>query len=274
MFKAIWNFFATMFTFGAGKINKASDVWNTDPTVIKEKYKQIMSETAGSIEEMQKALGIVIQLQDSQAKNLKEIHGEIEMLTKRKSAALAMANDRKNILEKSGLVGDALKDALNKDGEYLKCRTAFQDFTSTLESKNQEVGRLDTSVVELGNKIQDYKIRLQKMRAEMDNIKEEQSSTIADIQFAKQRKQIADMESGLQVGDKTSSMRAEIQELRQQAVGSAKAAEIYAGTDAKNIASEFDNYSEQKQAADAFDNLIFKDAQPTVNEQPVGLPEN
>ena len=139
--------------------------------------------------------------------------------------------------------------------EYVKCMTAFNDFTSTSAEKNEHIVELETDVNDLQSNISGHKVQLQQLVRDLDKLKEESAATVADIITAKEEEEIADMISGIS-NDRTSKELEEMRDLRQRQKAEARISREMAGTDTKRQEAEFLDYARTNVATDEFDKLI------------------
>ena len=137
MFRAIGRFFRAIGYMFTGKVNSAADSMSNNPTVISATFDKIIEEKKKRLNEYKDAISAMIAQEEGKKDKLSSLTEEIQKLEKLKSGAAARA---KQIADKYN--GDAT--AVRNDPEYLKCQSAFKDFTSTLVEKQQRATEIDT----------------------------------------------------------------------------------------------------------------------------------
>jgi predicted nucleic acid-binding Zn-ribbon protein len=248
MFKAIGRYFRALGYLLTGRISKATEVLNQNPAVISANYDRIIEEKRKRLNQYKDAISAMIAQEESKKEKLKSLTQEITKFEKLKAGAAAMA---KSLVDKYN--GDAA--AVKNDPEYLKCQSAFKDFSSTLAEMTQRAHELEEDLKTLVNNVTGHKNQITSLMRELEKIKEEKHDAVADILSAKEEKQIADMVTGIS-NDRTTEELRELREVRQKAAANARISRELAGTDAKRAESEFLEYAEASKADDEFDQLI------------------
>ena len=100
-----------------------------------------------------------------------------------------------------------------------------------------------------------HKTQLQTLLREIEKIKEEKHSTVAEILTAKEEREIADMLTGISK-DRTHEELQELRDVRDQAKATARVSREMAGVDAKRSESEFLEYAAAGESDSEFDKLI------------------
>ena len=146
-------------------------------------------------------------------------------------------------------------EAVKKDPEYLRCQTAFKDFSTTLTEKEQRVGGLETDIEILSKNIGDHKIQIQGLLRDLNKIKEEKHEAVAEVISAREEQQIADMVSGISE-DRTTQELNELRDMRRQVKAKARMSREMSGLDTKRDEEEFLSYANESVANNEFDALI------------------
>ncbi len=136
MFSAIGRFFRAIKYLFTGKVDAAADAISANPTVISATFDRVIADKKKRLNEYKDAISAMIAQEESKKERLSELSKEIEKLEKLKSGAAARA---KSLVDKYN--GDSV--AVKNDPEYLKCQSAFKDFSSTLDEKRQRASELD-----------------------------------------------------------------------------------------------------------------------------------
>lgn len=259
MFNAIGRFFRAIKYLITGKVDNAADALSKNPTVIKATYEKVIEEKKRRINEYKDAISSMIAQEESKKKRLEGLTEEIGKLEKLKSGAAARA---KAIVDKYN--GDIV--AVKNDPEYLKCQSAFKDFSSTLAEKQARASEIDDDLKQLITNVNGHKTQIQSLMRDLEKIKEEKHDAVADMLSANEEKQIADMVNGI-TNDKTTEELQRLREMRQKAVANARVSRELAGLDAKKAENEFLEYAQRNAADDEFDALIGISARKETSQQ-------
>jgi flagellar biosynthesis chaperone FliJ len=248
MFKAIGKYFRALGYLVTFRINKARETLDLNPGVMMASYENIIEEKRQRLSQYKDAISALIAQEESKKEKLRALTDEIGKLEKLKTGAAARA---KQIVDK--YAGDPA--AVKNDPEYLKCQSAFKDFSSTLAEKQKRVAELESDLKEMMSGISGHKIQIQALMRDLDKLKEEKHDAVADVLSAKEEKQIADMMTGLAT-DRTSEELRELRELRSKASANARVSRELAGMDSKKEENEFLEYAQNTEADSEFDQLI------------------
>ena len=248
MFKAIGRYFRALGYLLTGRVSKATEVLNSNPAVISANYDRIIEEKRKRLNQYKDAVSAMIAQEESKKEKLRAITEEVTKLEKLKAGAAAKA---KSLVEKYN--GDAV--AVKNDPEYIKCQSAFKDFSSTLAEKAQRAAELEEDLKALVNNVTGHKNQITSLMRELEKVKEEKHDAVADILSSQEEKQIADMVTGIS-NDRTSEELRDLREIRQKAAANARISRELAGTDAKRAENEFLEYAQASETDNEFDQLI------------------
>ena len=258
MFKAIGRFFRAIGYMFTGKVNSAADSISNNPTVISATYEKVIEEKKRRVNEYKDAISAMIAQEESKKAKLSTITEEVQKLEKLKSGAAARA---KQLVDK--YQGDI--NAVKNDPEYLKCQSAYKDFSSTLIEKQKRASELEEDLKQLIANVGGHKVQIQSLMRDLDKLKEEKHDAVADILSATEEKQIADMVNGIS-NDRTNEELHRLRELRQKASANAKISRELAGMDTKKAEADFLEYAQKTAADDEFDALIGLSAKKESTE--------
>ncbi|MGN6548149.1 MAG: hypothetical protein ACTHK7_24145 [Aureliella sp.] len=248
MFKAVSRYFRALWYLMTFRVDKAGDTLRTNPGVVSANYDRIIEEKRQRLGQYKDAVSAMIAQEESKKEKLRELTEEIDKLEKLRSGAAAKA---KKLVEQHS--GDA--EAVKRDPEYLKCQSAFKDFSSTLAEKQKRATEIDEDLKQLVANVSGHKTQIQALMRDLDKLKEEKHDAVADILSANEERQIADMMTGL-ANDRTSEELRELRELRQKSAAGARVSRELAGLDTKRAEAEFMEYAQSSEADDEFDALI------------------
>ena len=258
MFRAIGRFFRAIGYLFTGKVNNSDDSMSNNPTVISATYDKVIEDKKRRLNEYKDAISAMIAQEESKKEKLSSLTEDVQKLEKLKSGAAARA---KQIADKYN--GDI--NLVKSDNEYLRCQSAYKDFTSTLVEKQQRAKEIEDDLKQLMTNVNGHKSQIQSLMRDLDKIKEEKHDAVADILSATEEKQIADMVNGIS-NDKTNEELHRLRELRTKASANAKISRELAGMDTRKAESEFLEYAQKTAADDEFDALIGLSAKKETTE--------
>ena len=264
MFKAIGRYFRALGYLLTGRVNKMSETLRQEPEVISATYDKIISEKKERINEYKDAIGKMVSQVEGKKQKVKNLTEEITKLEKLKAGALRVAQAKAKELG---------KEACATDPEYLKCKQAYSDFSSTLAEKKARCEDLEKDIEASIKNIDGHKIQIKSIIRDLEKIKEEKQDTIADVISAKEQQNIADMMSGLSE-DRSSEELAELRQLRNDAKAKAQVSSEIAGLDVKRDEAEFLNALQDSVADDEFTALMdFGESEEEKTEDKTGETE-
>ncbi len=268
MFKAVGKYFRAVWYLMTFRVDKASETLRMNPGVISANYDRVIEEKRSRLNQYKDAVSAMIAQEESKKEKLRAVTEEIGKLEKLRSGAAAKA---KSLVEKYN--GDV--NAVKNDPDYIKCQSAFKDFSSTLAEKQQRATEIDDDLKQLVANVSGHKTQIQSLMRDLDKLKEEKHDAVADVLSATEEKQIADMMTGLS-NDRTSEELRELREMRQKASANARISRELAGMDTKRAEAEFMEYAQTSDADDEFDALIGlskKETAAPAQQQDTQIPE-
>lgn len=248
MFKAIGRYVRALGYLLVGKVDRARQTLNTNPDVVRATFDRIIQEKKKRIHQYKDAVGAMIAQEEKKKSSLKRLTEEVTKLQKLRDGAAAMA---RKVVERHG--GNA--EAVKKDPEYAKCQAAFKDFSNTLSEKEERCAALEGDIGEITKNVGSHKVQLEGLLRELEKIKSEKHSTVAELMTSQEEKEIADMITGIS-NDRTNEELQELRDVRDQAKATARISREIAGTDAAKSEAEFMEYASKTVADDEFDQLI------------------
>lgn len=251
MFGAVFRWIKAVGYLMTGQIDSARRTLDTNPHVIRAKFDEIVKEKTARIHHYKQAVAGLIAQEEAKIQKIKDLTEEVGRLENLKAGALAKAKKRVDELQAQG----AAKEAIHKDEEYMKCLAAFNDFSSTLNEKQERITELEADVATYGDRIAEHKVQLQSLLREVDKVRSEAADMVADVITAKEEKDIADTLSGI-AQDGTAKELQRMRELRREVKAEARISKEMAGTDTRAQEAEFLEYARNSEAKDEFDALI------------------
>ncbi len=267
MLGAIAKYFKAVGYLFTGRVDQARKELSRNPHVVAATYDRVITEKTQRIHQYKDAVGRMIAQQEKKAARVRALSDEVNKLEQLKQGAAAKARIVVDKLKAQG----ASMETIKQDGEYLRCMTAFNDFTSTTEEKSAHITDLEGEVDELGNSINGHKVQLQQLLREIDKLKTESSEAVADMITSREEQEIADMISGISK-DRTSQELTELRDLRQEQKAQSRIAREMAGTDTLQQEAEFLDYARTSTATDEFDKLIGLAGTTDRTQEPAEAP--
>lgn len=276
MFKAVGRYFRAIGYLFTGRIDAARRAISTSPHVVNATFDQIIEDKRKSVHQYKDAIARLIVQHEAKMSKIKTLSDDINRLEQLKEGAAAKARTVVAEMKTKGMSLDDIKTS----EDYQTCMNAFNDFSTKINEKTEHIGGLEGDVKELDQTISGHKIQLQQMLREIENLKEEQATTVAEIITSKEEAELNDMLSGISA-DRTSRELSDMRQLREEMKAKAKVSKELAGTDTKVQEAEFIAYATKNKATNEFDQLIglageadaSEDAAPEQREGESKLPE-
>ena len=232
----------------AGRVDQARRAVSQDPAVVQATFDNIIQEKKKRIAQYKDAVGAMIAQEEKKKAALKRLTAEVERHRKLRDGAAAMA---RKLVEKHN--GDS--EAVRNDPDYIKCQSAFKDFSTTLNEKEERAAELESDIRTFESNIAGHKTQLQSLLREIEKLSTEKHETVAEILTSKEEREIADMLSGISQ-DKTNEELQELRDIRDNAKATARISREIAGVDAQRSEEEFLEYAAQSTVDSEFEALI------------------
>ena len=265
MFKSIGRYFRALGYLVTGRIDAARRAVSTSPHVVNATFDQIIEDKRKRVHQYKDAIARLIVQHEQKMSKIKSLSDEVNRLEQLKEGAAAKARTVVAEMKAKGAPIEAIKAG----ADYQTCMNAFNDFSTKINEKTDHIGELEGDVKELDATISGHKIQLQQMLREIDSLKEEQATTVAEIITAKEEAELNDMLSGISA-DRTSRELSDMRQIRDEMKAKAKVSKELAGTDTKVQEAEFIEYATKNKASNEFDQLIglAEQADTTASDTP------
>ncbi len=251
MFRAMGRWIKALGYLVTGQLDAARRTLDTNPHVVRAKYDEIITAKLSSIHQYKQAVAGLIAQKENKVSKVKTLTEAVEKLERLKAGSLAKA---KQTVEKMQAAGKTM-DEIKKDEDYLRCLSAFNDFSSTLSEKQDRITELEKDVGEYSDRVGEHKVQLQSLMRDIEGLRAESHDAVAEMITAKEEKEIADTLSGI-AKDGTSEELQRMRQLRQEIKAEATISKELAGTDTKVQEAEFLEFARQSTSANEFDALI------------------
>lgn len=251
MFRAVGRWIKAVGYLLTGQIDAARRTLDTNPHVVRAKYDEIITAKLSSIHQYKQAVAGLIAQKENKVSKVKTLTEEVEKLERLKAGSLAKA---KQTVEKLKAAGKPMEE-IKHDEDYLRCLSAFNDFSSTLTEKQDRIAELEKDVEEYSQRVGEHKVQLQSLMRDIEGLRAESHDAVAEMITAKEEKEIADTLSGI-AKDGTSEELQRMRQLRQEIKAEATISKELAGTDTKVQEAEFLEFARQSTTTNEFDALI------------------
>ncbi len=279
MFGAMMRWLKAVGYLLTGRIDAARRTLDTNPHVVRAKFDEIIGDKTARIQQYKQAVATLIAQQENKIAKVKSLTEECRKLENLKAGSLAKAKQRVANLQR----GNLAKEKIQQDEDYLKCLSAYNDFSSTLAEKQARIEELEEDIHQYGTRIGEHKVQLQELVREIEKVRAEAADTVADIITAGEEKEIADTLAGI-AEDGTAQELQRLRQLRQEMKAEARISGELAGTDTKAQEAEFLEYARRSSASDEFEALVglagetdtaavAKKETPAKEGESPGLPE-
>jgi phage shock protein A len=234
-----------------GRIDAARKELSRNPYAVRANFDRIIEEKTKRIQQYKEAVAGMIAQQEKKINKVKQLSNDLNKMETLKEGAAAKA---RSVVEENKAKGLSMEEIKSHE-DYMKCLSAFNDFSHTIEEKSSHVTELEGDVTEIGSNIKNHKIQLQELLRDIDKLKDEASATVADMITAKEEENIANIIAGISE-DRTSKELQEMRDLRVEGKAKARISRELAGTDTKQQEAEFLEYARANASTDEFDKLI------------------
>jgi len=248
MFRAIARCLRAVGYLLIGRIDAAPAATTTSPDPVGAAFDRILEEKKRRIQQYKDAMaGMIVQNERKEAE-LKRQSEEVARLETLRAAAAALA--RKVVDRHGGNI-----EAVKNDPDYLKSRTAYSDFSSTLHEMGARIAALEEDVKGLHNTLQGHKVQLQLLLSDLEQIGQEKHETLADLITACEERELADLLAGIsehRIAKDLEKMR----DLRDNARARSRVLRDLAGLDVPPAEEELLDRAPRIQSDTDFDRLI------------------
>jgi len=250
MFKALFRWIKGIKYLWTGKIDKAREELDMNPHVMNATYDEILEQKKNRIHHYKDAISAMVHSNEKKKQILTNLTEDVQRLEKLKKGAAAKA-------KKVAATHNGVKAACMADPEYVRCSSAYTDFSSTLEEKLNRITELEADIEEKLQNIDGHKIQIKKHEA------------VADVQGAQHEKEIADMLTGI-ANDTTSADLQRMRDMRGKAKANAKVSSELAGLDTDREESDFLEEIAASESNSEFESLM--DFQEDEAEEGIAAP--
>ena len=244
MFRAIFKLVSGfVYLVTGGLVNLEQYLFKGNTTVIAAKYDSVIATKTKRQEEL---LGAIEKLVTINAQKEQVLRKKTEEIAKLRQSQLGAKTKAQKLSE--GLS----KDAAEKNIEYIKAKSSYTDYATTVAEKEKQCTEAELDIKSRSEMIQKYKLEFTSLQRELDNIKSEKHETIADVTVAKEAAAANKQALGLSEDNSAEVLR-ELREQRDHYKASVAVSSELAGLSAKAEDEEYASYAERDEAENEFD---------------------
>lgn len=277
MFGALGRWIKAILYLLTGRIDSARQALDRDPNVIRAKFENIANNLGRQINQFMEAMAQVVDGNERRKMEQERLQGEIKKKSLVKAGAAEAGKQRVVKLRQSKT--DITDAEMQTDPDYLRCMSAYNDATSSLEEMNKSLEHVNADIVTDNKRISELRIQLEGLKRQLDGIKRESADTVATVISSNQEKRLNAMLSGLAQNDSISSELQGLRAMKSQLQAEAKVSQIAAGTEAAASEREFMAYASSQVHSDEFAQAVGlskapKEESAEASKVPAGrLPE-
>lgn len=268
MFRAIVKLFSGfIFMITGGLVNLEKSLFRGNTTVIGAKYDSVIAVKIKRQEELLRAIEGLVTINAQKEQGVRRKTEEIEKLRKNQ---LGAKNKALKLAE--GLT----KEAAEKNVEYVKARSAYTDYATTIAEKEKQCAEAELDIKQRTEIVQKYNLEFTSLQRELDKIKSEKHESIAEITAAKESAAANKQLLGLSEDNSAEVLR-ELREQRDGYKASVTVSANLAGLSAKTEDAEYASYAEKDIAETEFDAAMGfatkVESKEETNQEKAKLPE-
>lgn len=268
LFASIGKYFAAFGYLLTGRVDMARQKLATDPNVIRATMDEVIKGKKQNIGEMMDAVAEIINLQETK----KQQKGRFteDLVTKRKiqMSAKRITEERIKKLQAEGKTPEQIK----ADPEFMRHSSAFAAVTTEVNALESNIQRADADIASYQTKLDQYKIRLEGMKRDLEKSKEKKGTLVADAITAEQELRLNKMLAGIESDSSAAQTEADLEDAVGKLRAKARVAGELAGTDTVVADAQYLAYAEKSAAASEFDTLLY--GSQNVDDKAAAVPTN
>jgi phage shock protein A len=264
MFKAIWRYFKAFGALLTGGINGMRSSLNENRHVIAATFDEIKDDQVKAVRSMSDAVAAMIAAKERKVAKVSTLTGRVAENSEMRDGALAMIEELKGQYD---LTDDASINKLKATEDYQEAAGAYESLSKEIEDDEHTLDELELAIVEDEAQLSNRLAQLGTMKDQIEKIKQEKHETIADVEAAKQERQINDMINGISDNDSGERL-SEMRDMREKMKAQVTVGRKLAGTESASRKERFKKFAQKKKASSEFDNLlgIGKQAEASTKE--------
>lgn len=248
MFAAIGRIFRSLGFLLTGRFNKAYKSLLNKTVVVEATYENVIAEKKKRITEYTNAVATMITNDERKKLRKNELVKDVEELVRLQAGALAKGKKRAEALG-----GDP--EVCAKDPEFIHCQTAHRDFASTLKEKQKSLEEVSKDLADISKTLNQHKASIESLMRDLEKIKEEKGTAVADLISAQEEKKLAQLFAGISE-DKTAKDLEDVRNVINETKAAARVTREISGMDSKRSENEFLAYAVASEADDEFSRLV------------------
>ena len=262
-----------------GFFGRKADAMQEDPDVMAATFDRAIDKKEANFGTVKNAVATLVGMKTKKIKEIEELTGKVDKLSKIKAAAQAKLKARAaQIVAECKAAGitdkAAVQQKLAADPEYVKHQGTYNDMSSSLTDSNEDIERKRAKLEDIERKVATHKAQLQQMQRNIENLSETKVDAIAQTQLAKEMEEVDAVLAGVATTQEDKDLQAALA-ARDRAVARAEVTSELAGNDAQLAEDEYLEYANQIEANSELDALIDLDSMLADGNDldPAQLPE-
>ena len=251
MFRAIGRYLRAVALGFTGAIDRVRKRMLRNPNVMRASFDEIIEDQQKAIIQYKDVLGDQVRRQEQKIDILKRVTREVTELEKHRQGSAYMAKERVALLKSQGKTATEIE----ADEEYTYCFDHFNRCSTKLDEKQQRIPDLEEDIESLATQISQNERTLQRLHAELSELKEEAEDAVIEVIAANQEQKKADAITGLSE-DRYVKQLAEMREVRQKARADARVSAKLADLDTQEAKQKFLDYATSGVARKEFKDIV------------------
>ena len=251
MFKAIRRWWRVYVLRKQGLIDEDRKRRMQDPYVVTATFDEIIESRVSNLNMFKRAVASTDAQREDRIFRLKALTADAKKKEEHRVGAGVLLKRLAAKFQKEGKTEEDLK----QDPEYKKLVASLRDATSTLKALQDQIEAYEKEIGEYGKAIEEQKLQLQQAWRDLEKLKTEKNDTVADVIIAKQRKEVADIMTGL-AEDRYAKDLQDMREIRRNLKSEAKISEELAGMSNKLMEQQLEKAAQDAVTEDEIDELL------------------
>ncbi len=230
----MWKYFKALMYVVTGRFSAAADALRSNKYVMGATYDKAIDTSADRFNTVKSAVATLMAQEQTRVQEIKTLQAKEKRLGGIKTGSLAAMKRVQQELLNAG----KSKEEIVQNGDFVQHQAAYKDASSSLEEVSARCDEKESDLVDRQAQIATYKAELQRMQRQHQNLKEEKSEAIADVEIAKQMASVNDLLTGIAESSVDKDLAA-TREARKREVAKSKISSELAGNDARHAENEY-----------------------------------
>ncbi|MCK5683519.1 hypothetical protein KAJ27_05340 [bacterium] len=247
MLKAIGRLFKAVYYLITFRFNDAADTFLNRPEIMGARYDEIIVDKRHRLNEYVSAVS-ALKVQEEKKK------------VKIKQLAIELENDKDvmaDILGEAKLLMSELGDGedIETNPDYISLMNEYKDYASTAEQKEIRIEDLGVAMKKITDSISQHKLGLEQLQRDLENLKIEKASAVAEMISSKEEEKLAKVIAGMSE-DSSEQELEKLRDVRAEQRADAEISRELAGMDVKQKRNRRIARSRENKHAQEFSQLV------------------